>query len=172
MKNRKEIWNSINLLKKKGLIKKIGVSFYNPQDLIKIVNNFDLDFVQVPVNLFDKRFLDKKIISLLNKKNIEIHARSVFLQGLLLNTKLIPKKFLKWENNFNKLNNFLKHNQLSNLEACTNFVLQNKNLDKVIFGINSTDHLTQIIKSINFKKINYNRLKFYEDIKLINPVLW
>ncbi len=172
MKNRKEIWNSINLLKKKGLIKKIGVSFYNPQDLIKIVNNFDLDFVQVPVNLFDKRFLDKKIISLLNKKNIEIHGRSVFLQGLLLNTKLIPKKFLKWKNNFNKLNNFLKHNQLSSLEACTNFVLQNKNLDKVIFGINSTNHLIQIIKSINSKKINYNKLKFYEDLKLINPVLW
>jgi aryl-alcohol dehydrogenase-like predicted oxidoreductase len=94
------------------------------------------------------------------------------LQGLLLNTKLIPKKFLKWKNNFNKLNNFLKHNQLSNLEACTNFVLQNKNLDKVIFGINSTDHLTQIIKSINCKKINYNKLKFYEDLKLINPILW
>lgn len=172
MKNRKEIWNSVNLLKKKGLIKKIGVSFYNPQDLIKIVNNFDLDFVQVPVNLFDKRFLDKKIMSLLNKKNIEIHARSVFLQGLLLNTKVIPKKFLKWKSNFNKLNNFLKHKQLSNIKACTNFVLQNKNLDKVIFGINSTEHLTQIIKSINYKKINFRKLKFPEDLKLINPVLW
>jgi aryl-alcohol dehydrogenase-like predicted oxidoreductase len=172
MKNRKEIWNSVNLLKKKGLIKKIGVSFYNPHDLIKIVNNFDLDFVQVPVNLFDKRFLDKQIISLLNKKNVEIHARSVFLQGLLLNTKVIPKKFLKWKSNFNKLNNFLKHKQLSNLKACTNFVLQNKNLDKVIFGINSTEHLMQIIKSINYKKINFNKLKFSEDLKLINPVLW
>lgn len=172
MKNRKEIWNSVNLLKKKGLIKKIGVSFYNPQDLIKIVNNFDLDFVQVPVNLFDKRFLDKKIMSLLNKKNVEIHARSVFLQGLLLNTKVIPKKFLKWKSNFNKLNNFLKHKQLSNLKACTNFVLQNKNLDKVIFGINNTEHLTQIIKSINYKKINFSKLKFPEDLKLINPVLW
>jgi aryl-alcohol dehydrogenase-like predicted oxidoreductase len=172
MENRKEIWNLILSLKKKGLIKKIGVSFYNPKYLIKIVKNFDLDFVQVPVNLFDKRFLDNRIISLLNKKNIEIHARSVFLQGLLLNTKLIPKKFLKWRSNFNKLNNFLKQKKISNLEACTNFVLQNKNLDKVIFGVNSVDHLMQIIKSINLKNINFNKLKFPKDLKLINPSLW
>ena len=172
MKNRKEIWNLILSLKKKGLIKKIGVSFYNPKYLIKIVKNFDLDFVQVPVNLFDKRFLDNRIISLLNKKNIEIHARSVFLQGLLLNTKLISKKFLKWRSNFNKLNNFLKQKKISNLEACTNFVLQNKNLDKVIFGVNSVDHLMQIIKSINLKNINFNKLKSPKDLKLINPSLW
>ena len=172
MKNRKEIWNLILSLKKKGLIKKIGVSFYNPKYLIKIVKNFDLDFVQVPVNLFDKRFLDNRIISLLNKKNIEIHARSVFLQGLLLNTKLISKKFLKWRSNFDKLNNFLKQKKISNLEACTNFVLQNKNLDKVIFGVNSVDHLMQIIKSINLKNINFNKLKSPKDLKLINPSLW
>jgi aryl-alcohol dehydrogenase-like predicted oxidoreductase len=172
MKNRKEIWNLILSLKKKGLIKKIGVSFYNPKYLIKIVKNFDLDFVQVPVNLFDKRFLDNRIISLLNKKNIEIHARSVFLQGLLLNTKIISKKFLKWRSNFNKLNNFLKQKKISNLEACTNFVLQNKNLDKVIFGVNSVDHLMQIIKSINLKNINFNKLKSPKDLKLINPSLW
>lgn len=172
MKNRKEIWNLILSLKKKGLIKKIGVSFYNPKYLIKIVKNFDLDFVQVPVNLFDKRFLDNRIISLLNKKNIEIHARSVFLQGLLLNTKIISKKFLKWRSNFNKLNNFLKQKKISNLEACTNFVLQNKNLDKVIFGVNSVDHLMQIIKSINLRNINFNKLKSPKDLKLINPSLW
>lgn len=172
MENREKIWNLILSLKKKGLIKKIGVSFYNPDNLIKIVKNFDLDFVQVPVNLFDKRFLDNRIISLLNKKNIEIHARSVFLQGLLLNTKLIPKKFLKWRSNFNKLNNFLKQKKISNLEACSNFVLQNKNLDKVIFGVNSVDHLMQIIKSINLKNINFNKLKFPKDLKLINPSLW
>ena len=172
MENKREIWNSMHFLKKKGLIKKIGVSFYNPADLINIVKNFDLDFVQVPVNLFDKRFLDNRIICLLNKKKIEIHARSVFLQGLLLNTKLIPEKFLKWKSDFNELNYFLKCNQLLNLEACTNFVLQNKHLDKVVFGINSAEHIKQIIKSINFKKINFSKLKFSKDLKLINPSLW
>ena len=54
----------------------------------------------LPFNIFDQRPIDTKILKTLTNLNIDIYARSVFLQGLLLmNYKSIPNKFNKWKKN-------------------------------------------------------------------------
>ena len=57
----------------------IGVSFYNKNILLKTIKKFNLDFVQIPINIFDQRFIDKNMINKLKKK-IKIYARSIFLK--------------------------------------------------------------------------------------------
>ena len=80
------------MLEKNFSIKNIGVSLYNPKDLFKVIKVRIPDAIQVPINIFDKRFLDKKVIDCLKKNNIKMHARSIFLQGLLFMDK---KEFTK-----------------------------------------------------------------------------
>ena len=78
--------------KDKGYVKKIGVSIYNPAQFYKTLDIIDPDIIQFPLNILDQRFLN--INFSLFKKRIEFHARSIFLQGLLLNDiKKLPKFF-------------------------------------------------------------------------------
>ena len=84
----------MNFLKKKKIIRKIGVSVYNTNELDKILDKYKIDMVQLPLNLFNRTFLYKNYLKKLKKKNIEIHLRSIFLQGILLQDyKKIPKYF-------------------------------------------------------------------------------
>ena len=51
--------------------------------LLKNIKQNNFDIVQFPMNVFDQRLLDKRIGNLIKKKKIEVHIRSIFLQGLL-----------------------------------------------------------------------------------------
>jgi len=55
------------------------------------------DIVQLPINVFDQRLLRDGTIHNLASLGVEIHARSVFLQGLLLmDPKTLPSHFSPW----------------------------------------------------------------------------
>ena len=52
-------------LKELGYVKKIGVSIYDLKKLKKIISLYNIDMVQIPINIFDRRFLDKQLINLI-----------------------------------------------------------------------------------------------------------
>ena len=62
---------------------KLGVSVYDSIELQSILNIFELDIVQLPINIMDRRMIDNGMLSSLRSKNIEVHARSVFLARLV-----------------------------------------------------------------------------------------
>ena len=70
--------------KENGLIEKFGYSVYYPEDLDKFFEKFPPDIVQLPANIFDQRFNRSGWLKKLEDQGVEIHIRSVFLQGLLL----------------------------------------------------------------------------------------
>ena len=45
-----------------------------------------VDVVQLPYSVYDQRMLANGTLKMLRSKNIQVHARSVFLQGLLLSS--------------------------------------------------------------------------------------
>ena len=71
-------------LKEKGLIEKIGVSVYDSTQVDALLKKFTPDLIQLPLNVMDQRMLASGHLELLKNKGVEIHVRSVFLQGLLL----------------------------------------------------------------------------------------
>ncbi len=70
-------------LRESGLVQRIGVSIYTSEDLEE-VNQELLDVVQLPLSLFDQRLLEDGTIARLYARGTAIHARSLYLQGLLL----------------------------------------------------------------------------------------
>jgi len=169
----KKIYNYLTILKKKGFINKIGISAYTPNEIKKIIKNYKIDVVQVPYNIFDQRIKESNLIKKLKNMNIELHARSIFLQGLLLVKKnKIPKKFLKWQNKFNSWYKFLKKNKTTALLECLNFVFSNKDIDKFVIGVNSIDNLKEIVLlKKKFVKRNFDTFKS-KDVNLIDPRKW
>jgi aryl-alcohol dehydrogenase-like predicted oxidoreductase len=67
-----------------GLAAKIGFSCYDPDELDAALAVLEPDVVQVPISVVDRRFIAPGVCAKLRRRNTEIHARSVFLQGLLL----------------------------------------------------------------------------------------
>lgn len=163
-------------LKKKNLTKKIGISIYNIQELNFVLKFFIPDLIQIPLSIFDKRFLKKNILKKLSKYRIEVHVRSIFLQGLLLeNYDSLKKQFLPWTNLFLRWNNYCIKYQISKLQAATNFIFNNNKVRKVIVGfanIGEFDEFLSLSMSKN-KKIPLFKVKKQKNIeKLIKPYNW
>ena len=148
--NSMKIYKQLYILKKKKLVNKIGISVYDPNVLDKILKKFKFDIIQFPANVFDHSFLKKEKLKYYKTLGIELHARSIFLQGVLLSNK-IPNQISYNGKIFKKYHDYLKKNNLKSLDFCLNFILQFKEIDKVIVGVDSLNDLEQIMK---YKKIS------------------
>tara|TARA_B100001057_G_scaffold334525_1_gene335147 strand:+ start:4650 stop:5495 length:846 start_codon:yes stop_codon:yes gene_type:complete len=167
-----KIFKKILDLKKQGLIKKIGFSVYFPNEVKKILRNYKFQVIQCPFNIIDRRMVDERIFSLLKRNNIEIHARSIFLKGLLLlNKNQIPKRFKKWGHLWNNLHNFLKSKNKLPFEVCANFALSNRMIDKIVVGFDDKKQLDNFL-SIKKEKISFPKNIQSSDISLLNPSNW
>ena len=72
------------VLRERNIISKIGISIYSPEILEEISELCCFDIVQAPFNIFDQQLLLSGWSDKLKEIGVEIHTRSVFLQGLLL----------------------------------------------------------------------------------------
>ncbi len=173
-KNGKKIYKALNTLKKKGLVNKIGYSIYNLKELNKFYKKFKPDLIQGPFNILDQRIYRSGWLKRLNDSGVEFHARSIFLQGLLLKKPgNIPPKFRKFKDIFDNYHLWLKKNKLDPLTACLQFVYFNKFVKKVVVGVDNSNQLDDIVNlKFNTKK-NYNFHKLNcVNMKLINPSKW
>ena len=170
--NSELIYRSLIKLKKKKLFKKIGISIYDFDQLKKLLKYYKFDIIQLPFNVFDQRLIDNNLIKKLQSQKIEIHVRSIFLQGLLLmNNEKIHKKFKKWKDIFKIWSKYTQNNKLIKLKTCVNFVKSYPEISKILIGVNSVNDLVEI-NNIKFKKTKLPYFNFNKDKKLINPTYW
>jgi aryl-alcohol dehydrogenase-like predicted oxidoreductase len=164
------LFSKLNELKLKGMIKKIGFSTYTPEQVNFLLENFDFDLIQVPFNVFDTRLIQGGQLQALKRKGVEIHARSVFLQGVLLDFDNLSDYFSTWNKQFAEYQVTVKGSGLSLIEYALNFALSAKEIDKVLVGVNNTNQLKEIIQSVKIEtKLNAYSIN---DINLLNPSLW
>jgi aryl-alcohol dehydrogenase-like predicted oxidoreductase len=169
----KKILGALKLIKSKGIIKKIGISIYDPIELEKLLDLFEFDIVQAPLNIIDHRLLSSGWLKKLHKNNIEIHTRSVFLQGLLLLPKNKRSSYFKnWDNLWKIWDEWLNDNQITALEATLRFALSIKEISRVIVGVESKEQLQQIIASSDGNLPTIPSELLIEDLKLLNPSNW
>ena len=166
------LWNYAKTLKKEGLINKIGITIYDPQELDLAFDDLRPDVVQLPYNLFDQRFEETGWLDILYGNKVIIQARSIFLQGLLLcSLNTIPKRFNKFKFLWEKYHDWLKRNNLTILEANINFINQNKKISNFLIGIENVKQLSEII-NVKKRKINYADQLSTLDKNIIDPRLW
>jgi aryl-alcohol dehydrogenase-like predicted oxidoreductase len=164
----------LKLLKIQGFVKKIGVSVYDREQVERLLDKFSVDLIQVPLNIFDQRLLKNNFLSHLKGQGIEIHVRSVFLQGILLmaEAELPPylAEFGGYLRRYHQVNEILG---LSALQAATGFIHSLPEVDAVLVGVNNLRQLREIIESA---KIVLDTKLFrelsIEDETLINPSMW
>ena len=104
-----------------GMVKKFGISVYTVKQMQKALR-YPFDIIQLPMNIADNRFIP--YLPELHKRGIEVHVRSVFLQGALLEGRGVPK---------------------FTAEQCLAFTLA-QDVDGVIVGVNTAEQLKQLTK--------------------------
>ena len=169
-----EVVRALHMLKEQGIVSKVGVSIYSPEILEAISGIIELDIVQMPFNIFDQQILSSGWSNKLKSAGVEIHARSVFLQGVLLMQRSnLPKFFTKyWPAHFDAWYKFLNDNRSDPLEVALKFALQQNWIDKIVVGVDSVSHLNALVKieksseHVDFPLLGSN------DPNLINPSKW
>ncbi len=144
----KELLEQLVTLKNEGFCKKIGISIYDTDDVDFIISNNKIDIVQLPLNLFNQSFFKKGLLKKLKDNEIEVHVRSVFLQGLLLMsvsevTNRIPRA-LPYMKNLLKISNLYSTTPLS---LALGFVSNIEEVDRIIVGVTSLQQFKQIIEN-------------------------
>ena len=169
-----QLFGEMKKLRSLGLVKKIGVSVYTGDQIDQLLNNFDIDIIQLPVNIFDQRLVNSRRLEKLKQYGFEIHARSVFLQGLLLMpTKSIPPYFSPIKNYIKKFSDMANELSISKLELALGYVLGINEINKVIVGVNTAKQFEQIIgasiSEIPF--VEFNSLSIDDPI-FVDPSCW
>lgn len=169
----RELYCTLLELRRAGYVEKIGISIYHPNELELLCSNFDFDLIQAPFNILDRRLKESGWLSRLAKKKIEVHVRSVFLQGLLLMRKdLRPEKFARWGSLWAIFHDWLDSNEMTALQACLKYVLSFPEIDKVVIGVDSLSHLKQCLE-LNWREILPVPTDLYcDDLNLLNPSNW
>ena len=139
---------------KKNYKFKLGVSIYENRELINLKDHYKIiDILQIPFNIVNYKNFNTKIFKKLKRKKIELHARSIFYQGvLLMNEKNIKIKFKNFHRNFNELKYLSKKNKINLIFLCIKFVLNRKYFDKLIFGFDTLTQFKEIIRNLNSRK--------------------
>ena len=106
-------------------------------------------------------------------QDIEINARSVFLQGLLLlppNKR--PTKFSSFNSTWSEWSRWIDEIKLTPLQACLGYVLGVDQVAKVVVGIDSIRQLKEILAVSPLRLSNLPSWEQPLDKNLINPSRW
>lgn len=170
-KNGKEIILALIKLKKKKLINKIGFSIYSTYQLKKLLNIFKPDIIQFPLSVLDTRFKKGALLKNLYKKKIELHARSIFLQGALLsNYRNLKKKLLFPKQTYKKWQNWVNKKKINRIRGSLSILHNTHPKMKIVIGVETKKQLKEIIQEINKKIIKPPKINLPEStlVKLYN----
>ncbi|MFY0642741.1 MAG: aldo/keto reductase [Bermanella sp.] len=168
-----EVLFKLESIRNKGV--KIGVSVYSPNQYYQYKENMNIDLVQIPLNILDQRFDCEEFIG--STKDIEVHVRSIFLQGLLLMVeRKIPQELRKVIPYINDIKEMAYKNNFNIYELCLSYAFNKTWVDKVLIGLDSEHQASELIKGLegmseNIIDIDVRHLSI-EDENIINPANW
>lgn len=171
-----KIWEEIETLKIERKMEKIGFSLYSPDQLEYLFdNNISFDILQFPYNIFDRQF--EPYFPELKKRGVEIHTRSVFLQGLFFkDVNTFPEKLLPLKPYVESLQQYCRINNIDIAELVLGYSINKDEIQGVLIGIDNCNQLDNNICCSEYKPTHQD-ISFIDSINikekdLLNPVNW
>lgn len=172
----------LNYLKDKGTINHIGVSLYDVFELELVLKEYKgvVNFIQIPFNIFDQRWIKEDYLERAKEAGIQIGARSIYLQGLFFlerykMNKIHPKTF----HYILKLNELCKIKGISKEELLFSYVKKEHFIDYILIGCDNREQLEKNIRifneNIHIKEDEYRFIQEnFCDIEktIIDPRMW
>ena len=147
----KYVHQGIKLLKSNNLVKEVGTSVYSKEELLYTLECGIFDWVQIPVNILDTSFY--RIISDHNSQ-IKVSARSVFLQGIMIDdqwAKISVKDHNELLNTLNIAKELCSKFGMTIQQLSIAYLASLDRIDQIIIGTISNDKLKDNILSTKIK---------------------
>jgi aryl-alcohol dehydrogenase-like predicted oxidoreductase len=137
------VFGALKELRYSGRVKNIGVSGYDIYQAQNFCNYYSLDIVQLPANVLDPWYDSVNF-----PEFVEVHVRSVFLQGFLLsNPTALPKHLMQFSNVLAQFRAEAAAQGLTPLQAALAPLLASPRVAKVIVGTDRLSQLTEILQA-------------------------
>ncbi|UCF14546.1 MAG: aldo/keto reductase [Phycisphaerales bacterium] len=161
-----------------GRIRNVGVSVYSPDKAVQALNTEGVAMVQLPANVFDRRFENVCVFQLADEKKKKVYIRSIFLQGLLLmQPEEIPPRMAFARpvlQEFESLSNDLG---LKRQEIALGYVKSQTPHAKIVLGADTPEHVRENRRC--WDKNPPSSLvptvrKYFDEVdeRILNPSLW
>ena len=173
-KDGERLMDALSALKAQHFVQKVGVSVYDRQELDAVLERFPVDIVQIPFSVLDQRLLASGSLASLKLAGVEVHARSIFLQGLLLmNPDSLGEHFLHAQGPLCRLRTFAHERGQTPLETALHFVADRKEIDCAIIGVARHEELKEIIAAYRASSAagDYSGFAVHDEA-ILNPARW
>ena len=168
------LWQELLSLRDEGLFRAIGISAYAADDPAALARRFRPAAMQIPVSLLDQRLLADGTLAQLKDMGVEIHARSLFLQGLLfLASHELPPSLTAAAPHLDAVRAVVAGAGLTPLSAALGFALSQPEIDVALVGITSVDELDEILSNaaMPVPAIDWSSCAL-QDPRILTPSLW
>jgi aryl-alcohol dehydrogenase-like predicted oxidoreductase len=161
-----------------GKIQYLGVSVYSPTKALEAINTDGIDFIQLPMNILERRFERLKIFEKAQKKGKRIYIRSVFLQGLLLmNPENLPAKLQHTVPVLRQFEQLCAKFNLTKQGLALGYLKLTTPDARVIFGAESPEQVRSNMNHWNkdFSDVIVHEVRqTFQNVheKILNPALW
>ena len=165
-------------VKREGLSEHIGASIYSPEEATKALMYNEIDVIQVPYNVFDRRLDKCRFFDEAHRKGVKVYARSTLLQGLaVMESESLPSKMLFARRYVEQFHSICNDYNIKPLNAAIGYVAQKKSIGYIVFGVDNFEQLQEYIKlqDIYLPDDIIDRIDntFVEvEERLINPSMW
>jgi len=166
------LWRALQALKDEGVTGGIGISTYVADDPVALAERFRPDAMQVPFSLLDQRLLRDGSLARLKDLGVEIHARSLFLQGLLL-MESVPERLTEAGPMLARVHSRIAKAGVTSLRAALAFVLSRPEVDVAVIGVAALRQLDEILAAAAMPapEMDWGACAL-EDARVLTPSLW
>ena len=140
------LWDRMKKLKDEGLFRSIGISAYAGDDPLGLARRFKPDLMQLPASVLDQRLIKGGVLTEIAALGVEIHLRSIFLQGLLfLPRDGLPERLSGAGPGLSRIRRAMAEAGADPLQAALAFVLGRPEASAVVVGVSSAQELRAIV---------------------------
>ncbi len=141
-----DLWDKLMDLKARGLFDKIGIVALASDDPIGIAKRFHPDIIQSPASLLDQRLLTSNVLATVASLGVEVHLRSIFMQGLIF---LPPDRMtgpLKGAaSSLSRVRRMIAEGKSDPLQAAIGFALSRAEASQVVINVTSAQELSAML---------------------------
>ena len=167
-----KLWPALQHLKSQGVFRKIGISAYVADNPAALATRFKPDVMQLPFSLLDQRLLADGTLGRLKEMGVEIHARSLFLQGLLFLDDL-PPKLQRAAPHLKSIKAKIAATGATPLAAALGFVLSRPEIAFGVVGVTSLGELDEILTAAahSLPDLDWAAMALTDEV-VLTPSLW
>lgn len=171
------VGDALRACRAEGEVGAIGVSVYTPEQFAIALEHPDIDVVQAPFSVLDRRLEQTGLLARAHARGVGVMLRSVLLQGLLA---MEPSDYPAWLESSAAL---LRWRELCSRYGATpqatalRFVLERTTPATVVIGCESKGQLQELLRAANGPRLPGELVEELEemastDTRLIDPSTW